>query len=199
MRIIGGKARGRRLQALSKSTAKHSGQPIRPTADRAREALFNIIGREVENATVLDLYAGTGALGLEALSRSAERAVFVDKSLKAVQIINKNIELCGFSDRALVYKRDLSKGLSFLVKKLPGITFSIVFVDPPYRKGLSAGMLQELAESELLFPGAFVAVEEDALTELPSQMAGLTLVDQRRYGETGFWFYRQSKFLHKST
>ncbi|MDH3331986.1 MAG: RsmD family RNA methyltransferase, partial [Desulfobulbaceae bacterium] len=77
MRIIGGRARGRRLQALSKSTAKYSSQLIRPTADRAREALFNIIGSEVENATVLDLYAGTGALGLEALSRSAEQAVFV--------------------------------------------------------------------------------------------------------------------------
>ena len=192
MRIIGGKARGRRLQALSKSTAKHSGQLIRPTADRAREALFNIIGREVENATVLDLYAGTGALGLEALSRSAERAVFVDKSLKAVQIINKNIELCGFSDRALVYKRDLSKGLSFLLKLLPGTSFSIVFADPPYRKGVPAGILKELAESDLLMPEALVVIEDNAAIKLPEQVAKLILIDQRRYGETGFWFYRQN-------
>jgi 16S rRNA (guanine966-N2)-methyltransferase len=186
------------LQALSKSTAKYSSQLIRPTADRAREALFNIIGSEVENATVLDLYAGTGALGLEALSRSAEQTVFVDKSQQAVQLINKNIELCGFSDRTLVYKWDLSKGLSYLVKKIPGTTFSIVFVDPPYRKGLSVDMLLKLAESELLFPGALVVVEEDAFMELPVQVAGLTLADQRRYGETGFWFYRQSKLLQKS-
>jgi 16S rRNA (guanine966-N2)-methyltransferase len=192
LRIIGGKSRGRRLQTPSKSTAKNSGQYIRPTADRAREALFSIIGQKVENATVLDLYAGTGALGLEALSRSAEQAVFVDNSSQAVQIINKNIELCGFSDRTLVFKRDLSKGLSFLLKRLPGTTYSIVFVDPPYRKGLSAGMLQQLAESGLLFPDALVVVEEDAVIEPPAQVAELILVDQRQYGETAFWFYRQN-------
>ena len=191
MRIIGGKARGRRLQTPSACTAKYSGQLIRPTADRAREALFSIIGREVENATVLDLYAGTGALGLEALSRSAQQAVFVDNSQQAVQIIHKNAELCGFYGRALVLKRDLSKGLYFLKKQLPGTTFSIVFIDPPYRKRLSTGMLQELAASDLLASEALVVVEEDALTELPAQVAELTLIDQRRYGETGFWLYRQ--------
>jgi len=191
LRIIGGKARGRRLQTPSKSSAKHPGRLIRPTADRAREALFSIIGRKIANATVLDLYAGTGALGLEALSRSAERAVFVDNSLQAVQIIHKNIGLCGFSDRALVLKWDLSKGLSFLAKSLPGTTFSIVFVDPPYRKGLSAEMLSELVGSDFLSPEALVVVEEDALAELPTRVADLTLVDQRRYGETGFWFYRK--------
>ena len=191
MRIIGGKARGRRLYTPSKNTAKFAGQSIRPTADRAREALFSIIGREIENATVLDLYAGTGALGMEALSRSAEQAVFIDNSLHAVQIIHKNIDICGFSDRALVLKWDLSKGLSFLAQKLPGTTFSIVFADPPYRKGLAAGMLTELAGSGLLCPDALVVVEEDAVEALPEQVAQLVLVDQRRYGETGFWFYRK--------
>lgn len=192
MRIIGGKARGLRLQTPAKSTAS-SVQRIRPTADRAREALFSILGREVEDATVLDLYAGTGALGLEAISRAAARAVFVDISLQAVQIINKNITLCGFSDRTLVFKRDLSKGLSFLQKKLPGITFSIVFVDPPYKKGLSAHMLRELAESAVLQPEALVVIEEDARAEMPVRKAELHLVDQRHYGETGFWFYRRMK------
>lgn len=191
MRIIGGKARGRRLKAPSKSTANFSGQLIRPTADRAREALFSIIGREVENASVLDLYAGTGALGLEALSRSAQQAVFVDNSLQAVQVINKNIELCGFYDRARVLKWDLSKGLYFLTKQLPGATFSIIFIDPPYRKRLSEDILQELAAADFLSPEALVVVEEDADTEMPAQVKELTLVDQRRYGETGFWFYRQ--------
>jgi 16S rRNA (guanine966-N2)-methyltransferase len=190
LRIIGGTARGRRLQTPSKSTAKDSGQFIRPTADRAREALFSIIGREIEMATVLDLYAGTGALGLEALSRSAELAVFVDNSLQAVRIIHKNIELCGFSDRALVFKWDITKGLSIVTKKLPGTFFSIVFADPPYRKGLSSDMLAQLAESDLLLPGALVVVEEEARADLPARAAELILVDQRRYGETGFWFYR---------
>jgi 16S rRNA (guanine966-N2)-methyltransferase len=187
------------LQTPSKSTAKYHDQSIRPTADRAREALFSIIGREVGNARVLDLYAGTGALGLEALSRSAELAVFVDNSPGAIQIIKKNIELCGFSDRTLVLKRDLSKGLSFLKKQLPGVAFSIVFIDPPYRQGLHEGILQELTESDILLPDALVIIEEDARIELPAEVAGLFLVDQRRYSETGLWFYRQHKFLHNST
>ena len=191
MRVIGGKAKGRRLRTPSTGSAKYSGQKIRPTADRAREALFSIIGLEVKGATVLDLYAGTGALGLEALSRFAQRAVFVDNSQQAVQLINKNVALCGFYDRAHVFKRDISKGLYFLAKQLPGITFSIVFIDPPYRKGLSADILQELAASDFLAPEAFVVVEEDARTELQVQVAELRLVDQRCYGETGFWFYRQ--------
>jgi len=191
LRVIGGKAKGRRLRTPSTGSAKYSGQKIRPTADRAREALFSIIGLEVKGATVLDLYAGTGALGLEALSRFAQRAVFVDNSQQAVQLINKNVALCGFYDRAHVFKRDISKGLYFLAKQLPGITFSIVFIDPPYRKGLSADILQELAASDFLAPEAFVVVEEDARTELQVQVAELRLVDQRCYGETGFWFYRQ--------
>jgi len=190
LRIIGGTARGRRLQTPSKRSATSSGPYIRPTADRAREALFSIIGSEVKHASVLDLYAGTGALGLEALSRSADRTVFVDNSTKAVQLIKKNIELCGFSDRTLVIKSDLRKGISYLAKKLSGIHFSIIFADPPYRKNMAVGVLQELADSDLLFPGALVVIEEDARTELPVQVAELTLSDQRQYGETGFWFYR---------
>ncbi|MDX1775493.1 MAG: 16S rRNA (guanine(966)-N(2))-methyltransferase RsmD, partial [Desulfobulbales bacterium] len=170
--------------------AKHPHQLIRPTADRAREALFNIIGTEVAKATVLDLYAGTGALGLEALSRSADRAVFVDNNPQALKIIKKNIAICGFAEKALVLKRDISKSLDFLAKKLPGLTFSIIFVDPPYRQGLSAGMLQKLAESDLPAPGALIVVEDDAAAELPHQVAELSLADQRHYGETGFWFYR---------
>lgn len=197
MRIIGGKARGRRLQAPPKSPVKSSGNCIRPTADRAREALFSIIGSEIENATVLDLYAGTGALGLEALSRSAKHAVFVDNSKQAIQIISRNIELCGFADRTRVIKLDLSKGLSFLGRQLPGETFSIVFVDAPYRKGLSVDMLKELADSDFLLPETFIVIEEVATEELPEKVAGLIQVDQRRYGDTGFWFYRQNIFLHK--
>jgi len=190
LRIIGGTARGRRLQTHAKRSGKDARQLIRPTADRAREALFSIIGSEVPHATVLDLYAGTGAFGLEALSRAAAQAVFVDNNPAAIRLINNNSVLCGFSDRTLVLKRDLSKGLSFLRKILPGIEFSIVFADPPYRKGVPAFILQELTESGMLLPEALVVIEEVAVMELPGQVARLTLVDQRRYGETGFWFYR---------
>ena len=180
------------MQTPSKSTAKNTGHPIRPTSDRAREALFSIIGREIREAVVLDLYAGTGALGLEALSRSARQAVFVDNSTQAVRLIEKNIDLCGFSDRTLVLKRDLSKGLYFLGKLLPEIKFSIIFIDPPYRKGLAAAMLHGIETTDILSENVLVVVEEDALAELPSKITALQLTDQRRYGETGFWFYRRT-------
>ena len=198
MRIISGTAKGRCLQTPSQKTARNSAKLIRPTADRAREALFSIIGREVNNAIVLDLYAGTGALGLEALSRAANRAVFIDRSEEAVQIIRKNIELCGFTDRARVFKHDLSKGLSFITNKLPDIAFSIVFVDPPYSKGISAVMLQKLSGADFLLSGALLVIEDDAAADLPQQVAELTLVDRRHYGKTGFWLYRQSSFTKKA-
>ncbi len=180
------------MQTPLKSTAKCSGHLIRQTADRAREALFSIIGQGIKDAAVLDLYAGTGAFGLEALSRTAQRAVFVDNNPQAVKLIEKNIELCGFSDRTLVLKRDLSKGLYFLAKQLPEIRFSIIFIDPPYGKGLSATMLHEIEKINLLSSDVLVVVEEDTLAELPSKVTELRLVDQRRYGDTGFWFYRRT-------
>ena len=182
----------------SQSTVKYSKDLIRPTADRAREALFSIIKQEVKGAAVLDLYAGTGALGLEALSRDAQRAVFVDNNPQALQLIGKNIELCGFSDRTLVLKRDLSKGLYFLAKQLPEIRFSVIFIDPPYRKGLSATMLHEIEKTNLLSSDVLVVVEDEAHSELPSRVTELNLVDQRRYGDTGFWFYRLTKRINKS-
>jgi 16S rRNA (guanine966-N2)-methyltransferase len=191
LRIIGGRVKGRRLRTPAKNKTKGANQLIRPTADRAREALFSIIGREIEKATVLDLYAGTGAMGLEAISRGAELAVFVDSSTAAIQIIIKNINLCGFSEKTLIFKRDLSKGLSFLAQELPKGTFQVVFVDPPYRKGLSIFMLRELGKSSLLDSQALVVIEEDVFAELPYEVENMTLVDRRHYGETGFWFYRR--------
>ena len=181
------------MQTPSKSAAKNTGRPIRPTSDRAREALFNILGQEIRNANVLDLFAGTGALGLEALSRSARLAVFVDHSSQALHLIEKNINLCGFSDRSIVAKRDLSNGLYFLEKLLPNAEFSIIFVDPPYRKGLAETMLFEIVKTNFLSDSGLVVIEEDALEELPAGVDELQLVDRRRYGDTGFWLYRKSK------
>ena len=187
------------MRTPSKSNAKYSSPLIRPTADRAREALFNIIGREFKDVAVLDLYAGTGALGLEALSRFAQRAVFVDNNPQAIQLIEKNIDLCGFSDRTLVLKRDLSKGLIFLEKQLPEIRFSVIFIDPPYRKGFSAKMLHEVGKTNLLSTDVLVVIEEDAQAELPPGVKELKLVDQRRYGGTGFWLYRRIRSENKPT
>ncbi len=193
MRIIGGTAKGRRLHTPPKGTVSRTGsQLIRPTADRAREALFNIIGKEVEDAVVLDLFAGTGALGLEALSRGAQSAAFVDKSSQSTDLIKKNIELCGFSDKSFVIKRDLTKSLSFLEKHVTDRVFSLIFIDPPYRKALYLKILEELSSENLLASSGLVVAEDDSANQLPESVGSLILFDRRKYGETGFWLYRNS-------
>jgi 16S rRNA (guanine966-N2)-methyltransferase len=184
LRIIAGSAKGRRLA----TPARTKGRPlIRPTSDRAREALFSIIGPAVEEAMVLDLCAGTGALGLEALSRGAAFALFVDRYQQAAALIHENVRLCGFAEKARVLQRDLDKGLSFLGED----AFSLVFLDPPYGTSLASRLLAELATGQHLTAGGQVVAEDAAGERLPETCGQLQLTDQRRYGDTGFWFYRK--------
>ncbi|MEW6219521.1 MAG: 16S rRNA (guanine(966)-N(2))-methyltransferase RsmD [Thermodesulfobacteriota bacterium] len=182
MRIIAGTARGRRL-------AVPAGRSVRPTADRAREALFSILGPRVAGARVLDLFAGTGALGLEALSRGAASAVLVDSQPQALAILARNVEACGFGDRARILARDLDRGLAFLEPLAGPQGFSLVFLDPPYRQGLAARTLEGLATGRLVAAGGWVVAEEAAGQELPALAGRLAIADQRRYGEAGFWLY----------
>lgn len=186
MRIIGGRARGRKLLALP----SRLGALIRPTSDRAREALFNILGSRVAGARVLDLFAGTGALGLEALSRGAATALFVDSNPGAIELIGKNIFACGFSAQAATVKKDLTSGLGFLAALTPAHGFDLVFLDPPYGEQTGQALLAPLAESGCLSPAALVVLEDRALEQSPERSASLCCCDRRRYGEAGFWLYR---------
>ena len=127
MRIIGGVAKGRKLFTPGN---RFKGPVVRPTSDRAREAVFNILGQSVQDARVLDLFAGTAAMGLEALSRGAASAVFVEKHPGVLDLARRNIEACGFSDKSFLVKGDLSKGLFFLRHHMPDATFTLVFLDP---------------------------------------------------------------------
>lgn len=190
MRIISGTARGRRLFTPS---AKEDS--IRPTSDRAREALFNILGNRVRNATVLDLFAGTGAFGLEAFSRDASHVVFVDNSQLAINLIKKNILLClkgnDSTTELRVIRQDLSKPLS--LKKLPDDClngFDIIFADPPYGKKLSHNTLKFVNNSSLLKQNGILIVEERHDIVLPNRLSSLELLDRRNYGETGFYLYQ---------
>ncbi|MCI5133297.1 MAG: 23S rRNA (adenine(2030)-N(6))-methyltransferase RlmJ, partial [Candidatus Electrothrix sp. EH2] len=132
MRITGGSAKGHRLTG-----PKAGWRYIRPTGDRVREALFNILGHEVAGSTILDLYAGTGALGLEALSREADRAVFIDQSRQALELIRSNLTSCFPDAQASLQQLNLSRkdSLERLKKKMPSrLLFDLVFLDPPYEK-----------------------------------------------------------------
>jgi 16S rRNA (guanine966-N2)-methyltransferase len=206
LRIISGSGKGRKL-----FTPPARENSIRPTSDRAREALFNIIADKVPGASVLDLFAGTGALGIEALSRGAKNVCFVDFHPQALDLISRNIQICmnalsqdpdahdaettrihpDTPGPVTLIKHDLRRGLPFFSKKLqspPG--FDLIFVDPPYSQGLAMQLLRAIDTSSLLRQQTLVIVEERAKETLPERLTRLTLVDQRKYGEAGFWFYQ---------
>ncbi len=172
MRIIGGQLRGRKLH-------RPTGRDIRPTADRLREAVFNILGERVLDARVLDLFAGTGALAIEALSRGARDAVLVDRSRAAVRLAQRNLGACGLADRSRVIRWDIGRNLNCL-SSWPR-TFDLVFMDPPYGADILTPALAALTGCSALAPEALLVVELEAGGRLlPPE--GLREHDRRRYG-----------------
>jgi 16S rRNA (guanine(966)-N(2))-methyltransferase RsmD len=185
MRLTGGLDRGRRLRAPR-------GAQTRPTAAKVREAIFNILGPP-HAAAVLDLYAGTGALGIEALSRGASKAVFVEREHQALVTLRRNLKELGLDERATVIGADVGAALRRLGTGTE--RFSWVFLDPPYAKE-TEGVLHELAGCGILAPCAVVIVEHDRRNRPPgaeaSSVGGLFLTDRRAYGDTELSFYRCS-------
>ena len=165
------------MQTPSRSTVKHSGETvIRPTADRAREALFSIIGKEVENVMVLDLFAGTGALGLEALSRGAREVCFVENGRVGQRLISENIAKLRVEDATSLMRNDATR-----LGAWPHAPFDLVFLDPPYGKGMGEKALVAARGGGWLAPGATVVWEENAPMQAPE---GFTRRDTRKYGDT---------------
>ena len=184
MRIIAGVARGRRLRPVRAAV-------IRPTSDRVREALFSILisarhGAGFEGLEILDLYAGTGALGLEALSRGAARATLVESDPEAARTLAANVELCGFGDRVAVVRESVEAWMRAAPARGK---FDLVFMDPPYARRLEAADLAPVATC--LRPGGVLVVEHAARPGPPDEAAGLRLFDRRRYGRTGVSLYRR--------
>ena len=182
MRIVGGRLGGRTL-AAPKS------QNIRPTSDRLRESLFNILahryGDPVTGARVLDLFAGTGALGLEAMSRGAAFALFIDDGAEARALIRQNVEALGLGGVTRIFRRDAAR----LGAVHPDQPFGLVFLDPPYGKGLAEESLVSLHEGGWLARDALVIVEEAAEAEF-APPEGYAEVERRRYDDSEFTFLR---------
>ena len=182
MRVVGGKLRSRPI-AGPKSDA------VRPTSDRLREALFNILthsyGDPVTGARVLDLFAGTGALGIEAISRGADYALFVDEGVEARALLRDNVESLGLGGVTRIFRRDASK----LGPAHPLDPFSLIFLDPPYGKGLAEKSLISARDGGWLMPEALLVVEEaaDAGFKTPE---GFIELERRRYDDTEFTFIR---------
>lgn len=180
MRVIGGSLRGRKLASVH-------GMAIRPTADRVREALFNILGSLPQDARVLDLFAGTGALGIEALSRGARQAWFLDNAQTALQLLRKNVELCRLASQSHVMQWNIVKNLNVLHAGPP--EFDLVFMDPPYDRAMVAPGLANLVDSRILAPDCVIIVEHAPSEPIDPPPAPLVLTDHRRYGQTELSFF----------
>jgi 16S rRNA (guanine966-N2)-methyltransferase len=182
MRVVGGRLRGRNIASPTSNT-------IRPTQDRLRESVFNILMHAYENpidgARVLDLFAGTGALGIEAVSRGAAFALFIDNGAEARALLRNNVESLGLGGTTKVYRRDATN----LGPAHPMEPFSLVFLDPPYGKGLAAKALASLREGGWLAPDALVVVEEAAAAAFVVP-EGYEELERRAYDDTEFVFLR---------
>ena len=187
MRIIAGDYRGRALASVGKGDQVAH---LRPTTDRVRESLFNIIGSgrfddPITDARVLDLFAGTGALGLEAMSRGADQLCCVEMGGKSLSILRKNIEICGVSARTQVKKMDATR-----LPTCDATPYSLIFLDPPYRKGLGEKALLCAARQGWIAHNALVIWEEGSEVSPPD---GFSILDQRKFGDTHATFLRYAE------
>ena len=183
MRIVGGKFKGRAL-------AGPSTDATRPTSDRVRESIFNILAHGIadftyEGARVMDVFAGTGALGLEALSRGAKFCLFIEDGTEARGLIRRNADSCGVIGQCRIWRRDATD----LGPAAPQSPYDLVFIDPPYARGLGEKALVSLVEGGWLAKGAIVVLEEAEKT-IVTEVSGVNPIDSRIYGDTQLCFYR---------
>jgi 16S rRNA (guanine(966)-N(2))-methyltransferase RsmD len=178
-RVIAGTARGRRLKLVP-------GDSTRPIMDRVKEALFSIIGRDIIDASLLDLFAGTGAVGIEALSRGAAHVTFFDLERRAIDTIRDNLKTTGLGDNADVRRVDSLAAL----RKAPARTFDYIYIAPPQYKGMWLTALEALDANPAWIPdGTQVILQIDPSEVAPVSLKRLTETDQRTYGKTLLWFF----------
>ena len=190
MRIISGKARGTKLYTLE-------GIATRPTLDRVKESIFNIIQKDIEDSTVLDLFAGSGAIGLEFLSRGAKRAVLCDNSKDAIKIIKQNVQKTHFEEIAEIYNMEFTK----LVERLQNQKFDIIYIDPPYATDFIKISLEKIIEYKLVNENTKIIVETDDETRILNQIEKMDveITDKRKYGRATIIFlkYRKTQIPRK--
>ena len=180
MRITGGSARGRNIKALP-------GLLIRPTTDKVREAIFSMLASLAADwSRGLDLFAGTGALGIEALSRGAEWVDFVDQNRKSCQIVSQNLKETGFSDSAHVYCSTVMKALGFLEHE-----YGLIFLDPPYSDTSLGNYLDIIGQSKLISQDSIILASHATRSALDDQYAGLSKIKEKRYGDTCISIYQK--------
>lgn len=181
LRVISGEFKGRKLYSVR-------GLSTRPSAERLREAVFNILSPRIRHANFLDMFAGTGAFGIEALSRGAHSAVFIEKSPSALTIIHKNVELCGITNRTKIIRWDAIKNLNCIKNIIP--PFDIVFMDPPYEQNLIEPAIGNLLSTHSLIPNALIIIEHSIHETILQRFQQIMLIDQRKYGKSLVSFFK---------
>ena len=176
LRIITGKAKGKRIETLL-------GDATRPTSERIKEAVFSSIQFDVENRRVLDLFAGSGQLGLEALSRGADRVTFIDSAREAIDVVKKNAKTCGFFD---VCRYVVSDWRNYIRKASGRDKYDLVFIDPPYSMECCADALKRLVEAELLEKGAIIVLESGTEDVRAEEMSDFDIIKSTHYGKKTF-------------
>lgn len=184
MRVISGKNRGKKLYALEGTTT-------RPTLDRVKEAMFNIIQFKILDANILDLFAGSGGLGIETLSRGAKHAVFCDSSFEAIQIINKNIKVTNNIDKTTVINKDYKLALQQISKT--EIKFNIIFLDPPYKSDFGIKAINEIFKLDLIAEDGIIILETDDENKIKNieENIHIKIFDKRKYGSVKLIFIRK--------
>lgn len=181
MRVVAGEYGGRCLKAVP-------GMKTRPTTDKVKDAMFNIIGPYLEGGQVLDLFAGSGGLSIEAVSRGADHATLVDRQYQAIKTIHENLSVTKEEDKFTVLKGDAYKMLNKLAKQEQG--FDYVFLDPPYKKQQILELMEQLKKLGLLNTDALIICETDQVADLPEELADFELIKKADYGITELTFYR---------
>lgn len=181
MRVISGKVRGLKL-----NTPKN--EDVRPTTDRVKESLFNMISPYIMDSNVLDLFAGTGSLGIECLSRGAQRCVFVDVSKESISIIKSNITKARVENESIVLNLDFKDAISKL--KVQKNKFDVIFMDPPYYKNMFIDALEKIDNADLLEEEGIIVIEHDSKENFPEKIERLEKHKVKKYGNTTLTFYK---------
>lgn len=182
MRVVSGNRKGKSLKAVP-------GNSTRPTTDKVKEAIFNMIGPYFEGGTGLDLFAGSGGLGIEALSRGLEKVIFVDRDKMAIQTIYDNIEACGFQDQSEIYRNDAERAIKAVLKR--EIVFDLVFLDPPYKKQQIVRLIEMLDGANLLEDSGKIVCEHSSDVSLPDEAGSLVRTKKESYGIISISIYEK--------
>lgn len=183
MRVIAGKAKGRALKAVP-------GQGTRPTTDKVKEAIFSMIGPYFDGGQALDLFAGTGGLGIEAWSRGVDHVIFIDKEKISIDTIRQNVAAVGAAEHIEIYRNDASRAMKALAKR--GMQFHLIFLDPPYRMDDMDEWLIQMLDLQLIHSDAVIVVEHDAKVTYPEQISSLFQVRTTQYGDIAVTIYRNN-------